>query len=142
MQIVKRTLAALLCCALSAFAAKPTASGLPAGTKVYVEPMNGFEVYFMSAIAMKHVPLTITLDKSQAEYAFTGSAESQKAGWAKILLAHDARSTEEFSIVLSNIASGNVIWTCSAIKGSAIRGKRSAAEACAKYLNHIVVGGK
>jgi len=114
---------------------------LPGGTKVYVEPMDGFEVFFMSAIANKHVPLAITLDKTQAEYVFTGNAESQNAGWAKILLTRDVRSSQEFSVLMSNMK-GDVIWTCSAMKQSAIRGKRSAAEACAKLLNHIVVGGK
>ncbi|MDP8990202.1 MAG: hypothetical protein M3N41_09020 [Acidobacteriota bacterium] len=137
-----KLISSLLVCAASLFAAKPTNGLLPAGTKVYVEPMGGFEVYFMSAIAAKHVPLTITLDRSQAQLAFTGSAESQKAGWAKILIAHDGRSSEEFSIVLSDVATGSVIWTCSANKPSAMRGKRSAAEACAKLLNHIVIGGK
>src|ERR1019366_6324688 len=97
---------------------------LPAGAKVYVEPMaGGFEVFFMSAMAAKHVPLAITLDKSQADYAITGSGESQKAGWAKIILAHDANSREEMSVVLSNIQPGAVLWTRSAINPIPIGGK-------------------
>ena len=56
---------------------------IPAGSKVYVAPMDGFETYFKAALESKKVPLTVVENKQDAEYEITGVAGSQKAGAAK-----------------------------------------------------------
>src|SRR6185437_783822 len=59
---------------------------IPKDASVYVAPMEGFETYIISALNNKRVPLTIVNDRNRAEFEITGTSESQKAGWSKMLL--------------------------------------------------------
>ena len=107
---------------------------IPANSKVFVASMNGFETYFTAALVQKKVPLVIVKDKSEADYEITGAAESKKAGAAKVILMADWHSSEDASIKVSNLKSGVIVFAYSVHKQSSARGKRSAAEACAKHL--------
>src|SRR5262245_17526443 len=71
--------------------------------KVYIQPANGVETYITAAIQKKRVPVTVVVDPEQADYVLEVAAESHKAGWAKILIQRDARSTEEASIRLIDV---------------------------------------
>src|ERR1700730_1934560 len=57
---------------------------LPAGSKVFIEPMNGFENYLAAAIQKKKGPVTVVADRNVADFVITGSAQHEKAGWAKV----------------------------------------------------------
>lgn len=108
-----------------------------AGSKVYIEPNEGFETYYTSAMLVKKVPMSITTDKEQADYIINLAAESKKAGWAKMVFQKSGKSSEELSVVMVEAKSGDVVWACSAQKDSAFRGKRSIAEACSKRMNKL-----
>jgi hypothetical protein len=107
---------------------------IPKDSKVYVAPMGGFETYFTAALAAKKVPLTLVPSKAEAEYEITGSAESKKAGAAKVILMGDWHSTEDASIKVTKLKTDVVVFAYSVHKQSSARGKRSAAEAAAKHL--------
>jgi hypothetical protein len=115
---------------------------IPKGAKVYIAPMEGFETYLSAAIMKKEVPVSIVASKDLADFEITGTSETQKAGWAKTLLTGNGRADERGSITVTNIKSGMVIYAYAADKGSAVRGKQSVAESCAKHLKERIEKGK
>jgi|ERR1035437_1428178 hypothetical protein len=127
----------LLMLALGAFSQtgpKSTAR-IPKGATVFIAPMpDGFDTYLKTAIEKKKVPVEIVNDKSRAKYLITGASETQQAGVAKKVLALDWRSTEEASIQVANLESGEVVFAYSVHEQSSNHGKQSSAEACAKHL--------
>ena len=126
-------IAAALCCLPLCAQEK-----IPAGSKVFVAPMGGFETYFKAALAKKKVPLTVVENAASAEFEIAGASESQKAGTAKKIIMLDWRSTEEASIKVTNLKTSVVVFAYSVHKASSARGKQSAAEACAKHLKDKV----
>jgi hypothetical protein len=126
---------ALAVCALSAETLVPH-------LKLYITPMEGgLETYVSAAIIKKHVPVTVTTNKEDADLILDGAAESQKAGWAKILFTRNANSTEEISIRLID-KTGAVKYAYAYHTGSSFHGKQSAAESCAKHLGNFLKEGK
>jgi hypothetical protein len=121
---------------ISVSAQRPTS--IPAGSKVYVVPMGGFEDYLISAMRKKSVPLLVVANKDQADFEITGSAQSKSAGWAKILVVGDLRSSEKASVKVVNLHTGVVAFADSSNRGSAWRGTRSTAEKLAKYLKKYI----
>lgn len=73
-------------------------NSIPSGSKVFVAPMAGFEIYLIAALDKKNVPLTVVNDKSLADFEISGVSESQKAGWAKVAFTGSIHSSEEASI--------------------------------------------
>ncbi len=119
--------------------AQNQASQIPTGAKVFIEPMpNGFDTYLKAAIEKKKVPVVLVADKSTAQFDVTGASESQKAGAAKIILTGDWHSTEDASIQVANLASGEVVFAYSVHEQSSNRGRQSAAESCAKHLKEKI----
>lgn len=104
--------------------------------------MEGFETYIISALNNKRVPLTVVNDRSKAEFEITGTSESQKAGWSKMLLTGSIQSAEQASINVSNIKTGTVVFAYSVNKRNSVHGKQSSAEACAKHLKEKIESGK
>ena len=117
----------------------PTKKLIPAGAKVYVAPMkDGFETYVIAGIMKKEVAIVVVNSREKAEYEITGIAESDKAGWAKMLFMGSVQSAEQASIKVVEIKSDEVIFGYSVNKGNSVRGKQSAGEACAKHLKKAV----
>lgn len=104
------------------------------GSKVYVAPMDGFETYLKAAIIKKKVPIEIVEQKEKAEYEITGVAESKKAGAAKKVIMGSWHSTEDASLKISNLRTGEIVYAYSVHKENSTHGKQSSAEACAKHL--------
>ncbi|MGA8366054.1 MAG: hypothetical protein WB716_01930 [Candidatus Acidiferrales bacterium] len=109
-------------------------SPIPAGAKVFLEPMGGFETYLKAAMAKKKVPLQIVDDKAQADFIITGHSESDKASTAKKVIMWNWHSNEDASISVSSVKSGEVVFAYEANKQSSAHGQQSTAEACAKHL--------
>ena len=126
---------------LATFAADETML-IPKGAKVYIAPMDGFETYLSAALMKKEVPVSIVTDKAMADFEITGNSETQKAGCAKTIMTGNGRADERGSITVTNIKSGIVVYAYAADKGSAIRGKQSVAESCAKHLRERIEKGK
>jgi hypothetical protein len=72
----------VLCIVGAAYA--QTVLNLPPGSKVYIEPMNGFENYLVAALQKKKVQVVVVADRGAADFVITGSSQHEKAGWAKV----------------------------------------------------------
>jgi hypothetical protein len=148
--------------------AGPTvASGVIApGARVVIAPMGGFETYFAAAVREKKVPITLTLDKTSAQffvvstdtewegfvYGSSGAANWNRAG-GTAAFGSGASSTRglEASIMLIDAKSKDVVWAYEVHKSShgsllfgtlGARGEQSVAEACAKHLGEYIEKGK
>ena len=115
-------------------------NSIPAGSRVFLEPMGGFETYLKTAMTKKKVPLQIVEDKTQADFIITGHSESQKASTAKKVIMGNFHSNEDASINVSNVKTGEVVFAYEAHKDSSAHGQQSTAEACAKHLNEKIEG--
>ena len=111
---------------------------IPAGSKVYIAPMDGFETYMKTALETKKVPLVVVDNKQDAEFEITGTASTQKAGTAKKLITGSWHSREEASIQVTDLKAGTVVFAYSCNTPNSTHGKRSSAEACAKHLKEAV----
>src|SRR5215470_11142152 len=108
-------------------------------SKVYVAPMEGgFDTFLVAAIVKKHVPVTVVTDRKKADYEITGIAESEKAGWAKMLFMGSEQSRELASVKVVDVNTGDVVYGYAVHKGNSYRGKQSAAEACAKHMKEKI----
>ena len=111
------------------------------GSKVFITPIEGgFDTYLSAALVKKEVPLTVVAIKEKADFEITGIGESEKAGWAKMMFFGSGQSNEQASIKVVNLKTGVVAFAYAANKGSATRGKQSAAESCAKHLKARMEG--
>ncbi len=114
------------------------ATKIPSGSRIYVAPMGGFENYVIAGILKKKVPVSVVSDRDKAEYEIRGAAETEKAGWAKMLFMGSQNSNEQASINVQEIKSGSVVFAYSVNKLNSVRGKQSAGEAIGKHLNEAI----
>ena len=113
---------------------------IPYGARIYVAPMaNGFDNYVIAGIQQKKVPVVVVADRSHAEFELTGIAETDKAGWAKMLFMGSQQTNESASVKLVNLRTGAVVFAYSVNKVNSVRGKQSAGEAVAKHIKAKVV---
>jgi hypothetical protein len=115
----------------------PTALGkekIPAGSKVFIATLNGYESFLVAAIMKKKTPVVVVNVREKADYEITGVSESVQAGWAKMLFFGSQQSAEQASIVMTNLKSGVVVWGYNVNKNNSYKGKQSSSEACAKHL--------
>jgi hypothetical protein len=112
---------------------------IPAKSKIYIAPMGGFEDDLKTAMTTKKVPVLLVDRRENAEFEITGVAESKKAGAAKILIMGSFHSTEDASIKVSNLKTGEIVYAYSVHKENSTHGKKSSAEACAKHLKDEAV---
>jgi hypothetical protein len=145
----KRTLAALgLVLVLAAGAAAQegksvdqSKKAIERSSRIYIAPIEGgFDTYLAAAIVKKQVPVVVTMDRAKADYEITGIANSEKAGWAKMLFMGVDNSNDMASIKVVDIKNSEVVYGYSVHKGNSARGKQSAAEACAKHLKEKIEG--
>ena len=111
---------------------------IPAGSKVFVAPMDGFETYMTAALAAKHVPLVVVADRDKADFEIRGGSQSEKPGWARTILTGQSRTDEQASIQVVNLKTSAVVFAYAVNKTNAVHGKQSAAESCAKHLKNAV----
>ena len=123
--------------------AQDVAKAIPAGSKVFVNPMkDGFEKDLITAFEAKKVPLEVVAEKEKADFEISGTSESKKAGVAKVLIMGSWHSSEQASITVTNLKTGEAVWAYSVNKANSAHGKRSAAEACAKHLKNKIESKK
>ena len=142
--LIKRLMVFSFACLAILLALSPSwaqqTTSIPAGSRVFLEPMGGFETYLKAAMTKKKVPLQIAEDKTQADFIITGHSESQKASTAKKVIMGNFHSNEDASINVSNVKTGEVVFAYEAHKDSSAHGQQSTAEACAKHLNEKIDG--
>jgi hypothetical protein len=115
---------------------------IPAQSKVFIAPMDGFESDLSAAFEAKHVPLQIVTQRDQADFEVKGTAESQKAGAAKKIIMGSWHSREEASIQVFDIKSSEMVYAYSYHNDNSMHGKKSAAESIAKHLKEKVESSK
>ena len=134
-----------LCLTLALLAAKPGLAAdkavpqtIPAGSKLYVAPGDGFDTFLAAALNKKQVPLTIVADKDKADYIVEATSQSEKAGWAKVIFTGQTGSAVEASIRIINVKTSEIVFAYAVNKRNSVHGKQSSAEACAKHLKEVV----
>lgn len=116
---------------------------IPAGSKIFVNSMkDDFDKDLIAAIQAKKVPVEVVTEKEKADFEISGTSESKKAGAAKILIMGSWHSSEQASITITNLKSGESVWAYSVNKSDSAHGKRSTAEACAKHLKEKIESKK
>jgi hypothetical protein len=112
---------------------------IPRGARVFIAAVEGgFENYLAAAIQKKNVPITVVTNRAKADFEISGVAETEKAGWAKMLFMGSAASKEQAGIKIVNIKSEEVVFAYAVHKSNSARGRQSAAEACAKHMKEKV----
>ncbi|MBC8028694.1 MAG: hypothetical protein H7Z16_01170 [Pyrinomonadaceae bacterium] len=109
---------------------------IPGGSKVFVADINGlpgFENNLVAAFQKKRVNLFVVADRSQADFEITGFAESQKAGWAKIIFGTGLPESEA-SMQMVNLRTGVVAYAVASYKVDSLNGNKSTAEHMAKNV--------
>lgn len=135
-----KTFALSLCLAfpVSALIAQvPGPRHIMASSKVFIEPMDGFEAYMSAAIIKKQVPLTIVDSKEKADYVITGTSHVQPAGWAKTIFVSPA-SHANASVSVKDSKTGEVVFAYAVDKINSARADQSTAEACAKHIKQNI----
>src|SRR5947209_20322112 len=109
-----RTLICFIVIAATALAAIPKEKTIekpiPAQSKLYIAPMNGFETELRSAFEKKQVPLQLVDQREQADYEIKGTAESQKAGAAKKIIMGSWHSKEEASVQVFDVKTSEMVY--------------------------------
>ena len=134
---MKRLIAVVALLATSLHVLAADTANIPANSKVFIVPMDGFEQDLQAAFLRKHVPLLMVDDKAKADYIVEGKNDNEKAGWAKTIFFSPAPA-EHASITVKKIDDGTIIFAYSVDKTAARHGPQSAAEACAKHLREAM----
>jgi hypothetical protein len=129
-----RTLICLLMLAVTGSAADKTV--IPAGSKIYVDSNNGFDLFILAAFQAKHVNALLVSSSEKADYHLDSSLFHSHEFAATEKAAGSYRVSEAAFKLTSK--SGEIVWAYAATKGLLSRGKQSVAEACAKHLKEIV----
>jgi len=120
--------------------AQQTILNLPAGSKVYIEPIDGFENYLAAALQKKKVQLMVVADRQAADFIITGTAQHEKAGWAKVAFQGSIHSDDQASISVVNTKTSAVVFAYAVNKKNTVHGEQTTAEACAKHLQAHIEG--
>jgi len=107
---------------------------IPRNSRVYIQPMDGFETYLAAAIRKKEVPIVMVTEPDLADFIISGTHDKKSAGWAKTIFLGDIRSHASASMQVTNVRTHVVVFADSSDRSSANRGERSTAEKLAKYL--------
>jgi hypothetical protein len=120
---------------------KPQKATLAAGAKMFIEPMGGFENYLQAAILSKHLPLTVVLDKAQADLIANGSWRELDGGFSgNGSLVRPLRSRKNYSASVSIVdpKSSAVVFSYAAQKsGSRDLSKEVAEEWATQLLKEL-----
>jgi hypothetical protein len=111
------------------------------GSHVFIEPMDGFEVYLSAAIIEKRVPVTVVDSREKADYVISGNSHLDKASWAKMLILKSGATGASASIIVKDAKTGDMVYAYAVDKFNSVRQSQSTAEACAKHLKGDIEKG-
>jgi hypothetical protein len=114
-----------------------SALSIPSHVRIYVDASYGFDIFLTAALEKNHVPLTVTTDKSKADFALEGSSDFITTRSAAFFTG--TRGDDEASVRLVDLKSGDVIFAYSADRRSTVHRRQAAAESCAKHLG-VAIG--
>jgi hypothetical protein len=132
-------LAAIVLSCIPAFAQSPLAPD----SKIFIEPMNGFESYLSAAIRDEHVPLVVVLDKTKADYFITGVWQEESAGYTgngSLVRPIRTRTNNSASISIVDPKSTAVVFSASTQQTKTHQASKEVAEDLAKQLQKAMTG--
>jgi hypothetical protein len=112
-------------------------------TRIYIEPLKGYESYIAAAIVKKHVPVVVTEDRDKADFVITSAVtekeETTGSKIARCLFAYCAgiEGNQTVSIRLINPRTKEVIFAYNVRKAGAAN-YQSSSEAVAKHLKQFL----
>ena len=114
----------LFACSAIALAQAPQ---IKIGSKVYIEPTDGYETELAAALMKKKVPLVVVADKDQAAFIIRGNIRRA---------AYNGWSADSASITVIDAQSSQIVFAASA---STTRGRINAlADDCAEKLTKFI----
>lgn len=148
----------LLTASIASFAQAPH---IARGATVYIEPMDGYEIYLAAAIAKKQVPLVLVADKGKAEYIIKSTVNNSRPAQPAVVVnntnnannngndafnqgmqraaeARAARATTSASITVIDTHSSQIVFAYAVGKAGNTNQIQSAAEASAKHLKEFI----
>jgi len=118
-----------------------TNTSIPPNARIYVDAGDGFDIFLTAALEKKHVPITVTTDKTKADFVLEGFSEHDKMRTGTLVsttrsstFLTGARTDDTASVRLVDVKSGNVIFAYAVDRRATIHGRQTAAESCAKHL--------
>jgi hypothetical protein len=108
---------------------------------MFIQPMDGFEAYLTAALAKKNVPVVVVATREKADFDISGSAATQKPGWARTVFIGQTNPDAQASITVTNVQTDVVAYAYSYQMQNSLRGQQSAAESCAKHLKDWIERG-
>jgi hypothetical protein len=121
----------------TAAVAAPNPERIAPGSKIFIEPMDGFDTYLSAAFLKKKVPVLVVDDKAKADFIVSGSSHVDKASWAKTMFV-SPNPHAEASVSIKDARTGNLVYAYNVDKPAAVRANQSTAEACAKHLKDAI----
>lgn len=109
---------------------------IPAGSTLYVDTNNGFDIFILAAFTAKDVPIKLVATKDQADFILDSTVfhDTEFIAGAK---AAGTYKVSEAAFKLTNKA-GDIIWAYAAMKGLGTKGgKQSVSESCAKHIKDL-----
>jgi hypothetical protein len=83
---------------------------VPAGSKVFIAPMDGFDRYFRAATSGGELPLVFVATRAEAEYEITGITTEVTPTLEEDV--RDRRTTrQDTTVSMTRIASGETVFT-------------------------------
>src|SRR5579864_8553104 len=96
-------------------AAKNHQETIPAGSAIYIDSSNGFDIFITAAFQAKHVPLRIVSSPDKADYILNGDVFHIREFMATSNAARTGR-TSEAAVKLTS-KSGEIVWAYAVTKG-------------------------
>jgi hypothetical protein len=83
---------------------------IPAGSKIYIDKMDGGLDGFLTAeILKKKVPVKLVLDAEQADFVMTGASSERKGSWHEGWLSTE-KDKASGSVMVVSKASKELVW--------------------------------
>jgi len=142
---MKTTFAAVLVlCAMPFSSHAQSAATLP---RLFVDADQGFNIYLAAAIQKKQVSVTLTTDRSKADYVLEGVSEHRKRLGLKQSILYDWMApvypqivTQYDSASVQLVSkSGAVVFAYSVDRNNTVHGRQTAAESIAKHLKAALI---
>jgi hypothetical protein len=123
---------------LSAAGSQAQTKVVPANPKIYVDPATGFDAYLSEAAARNRIAITLTTQKSDADFEFDAISGGQAvpgSNWSTLWTPGYGKAW----IRLINLRDSGLVFACAIDRGSrAGHGLQIAAESCTKRLRAAV----
>jgi hypothetical protein len=130
----------LLAAALPCLEAKQPAKPVAAGSTIYIDTNNGFDMFLMAAFQEKQLPLKIVMKREDADYILDSTifhSYGVVAGTAGNTGGLAAGHMAEAAVKLTS-KSGQLVWAYAVAKGVLHKGNQSVAESFAKHLKDMI----